>query len=186
MKNKAFFWIIILSLIVGFFLRPLILPCDETIIHTDTVFVDAFYRDTIYQDVPVPIYITRIDTVIKPQIMTRYKVVYSKVDTNAILADWGLVRTYSDTLIDNSEVFIHLSEKVAKNALFDRKLVYETRCRDVIITNKVYRNGFYYGGSVSLRLDISLNLGYQMNKNIFIVGLEPVDKDISFGFLRKF
>ena len=167
MAVKTNILICLICIVIGFILYPVIRPCKENeIIHTDTLYVERVTRDTVYQDIPVPVTITevRYDTTFIP----------ADVDTAAILADYYSVREYSDTLLDNSDIYVHLSEKVSRNALFDRVLVYESRCRDQIITNTISPAGWYYTGGLGASKDsfvLSGQILYLNDKNV-LKGLE--------------
>ena len=124
----------------------------------------------------------RHDTVLVPT--TIYQLQKVPADTAMIIAEWNKVREYSDTLVDNSDVYIHLSEKVAYNALFDRKTIYEVRCQDKIINN--YPNRFYWGaaGSYTDRFDVYLSFAYQRERYLYFGGLN--NRAFLFSVMRSF
>lgn len=169
MKAKYIVLISALSIIIGALLYRGVFPCKEnTIIETDTVYVHTVSYDTIIQPKPVPYKVTEV------QIINDTTYLYHAVDTAAILADYYSTRYYADTLKDDNEGFVYLTESVSQNTLFDRMLYFESRCTDKIITNTISNTGFYAVGGIGgnkTGLNLSMGILYQ-NKKQRLYGAE--------------
>jgi len=146
MKTSNLIFIVLVAVIAGFILRTIVIPCNPAIPGSDTTHIERTVYDTIFQDVPVPVKIVRIDTIIKP--VTVYKLQKQAIDTAFIIAEWNKLRIYDDVLKDDSTGYIRLAEKVSYNKIHDRTLYFESRCRDRVITNTIHPTGFYMIGSV--------------------------------------
>lgn len=125
-------------------MHPVIWPCRENIIQSDTVYIDRVSYDTIIQKEPVPVEI--IKYIEKP--VTVYEPIIIPVDTSLIIAEYFSVKYYDDILKDDSTGYIRLKEKVYQSKILDRELFFESRCQDKIITNYISPSGFYYYGSL--------------------------------------
>ena len=147
MKTGTLIIIVLLALGLGFILYPIIRPCKEnTIISTDTVYVYHTIRDTIY---PAPVTIIKRDTVYPVSTnLGDFIEQGTELSTDFDISSFLVVNSYDDILKDDPEGFIRLREKTQNNIIFDRELIFESRCRDKIITNTVVSTGFYTYGSV--------------------------------------
>ena len=141
MKTKHIIFICVLCTIIGAIGYRSLFKCTENeIIRTDTVYVSTVSFDTIIQIKPIPTYITQVS------IDTAY--LYHDVDTAFILKDYFATRYYDDTLKNDSEGYVRLTESVSHNAIFDRMLYFESRCTDKIITNTISPRGLYLVGGL--------------------------------------
>ena len=158
----------LICIVIGFILYPVIRPCKENeIIHTDTLYVERVTRDTVY---PAPVTIVQTETVTETFIDT----VLMSVDTLSIIAEYLTTKYYDDVLKDDSTAYIRLKEQVHRNSITDRELIFETRCRDQIITNTISPSGWYYTGGIGASresLVLSGQILYLNDKNV-LKGLE--------------
>ena len=166
MKTKHIIFICILCTIIGAIGYRSLFKCTENeIIRTDTVYVSTVSFDTIIQIKPMPTYIT--------QVQYSIDTLYHDVDTAFILRDYFATRFYDDTLKDDSEGYVRITESVTQNTLFDRMLYFESRCTDMVVTNTISNTGFYALGGLgwSQRAPIvSVGVMYQ-NKRQRLYGL---------------
>ena len=155
MKGKHIVLLCLLCSVIGAFLYRTAFPCKEnTIITTDTIYVNNVSYDTIIQEKPVPVTITEV------QIINDTAYLYYPVDTAHILADYHSTRKNDDVLKDDSTGYVHLTESVSQNAIFDRTLYFESRGKDKIVTNTLQNDGFYLmGGLGSSGKNIALSGG---------------------------
>lgn len=185
MKARTVVYIAIVAVIAGYILRTVTHSCDPPIMDTDTIYVQRTVKDEITQVHPAPVKIELANPSEKV-FTTVYDPIPIPADTNAILADWNKIRAYDTIPFNDESLFLRVEQRVFRNRILDQTFSREVRGTDKIITNTVFRNGFYYGGSLSLRLNFELNLAYQRDQSIYIIGADPFNKDLSLSYLRAF
>ena len=159
-----------MALVGGFILHPIILPCSDPIMDTDTIYVHSVSYDTIIQEKPVPVDVIKY----VPEYTTIYQPVTVPVDTTAIIREYFSVRYYDDILKDDSTGYLRLKEKVYQSEIIDREVFFQSRCTDKIITNTIYPSGLYFEGSLSLSKQLfipSVGVTYLgKNKALYRIG----------------
>jgi hypothetical protein len=97
--------------------------------------VTAIVRDTVRGD-SVP-YVVRVPLPVVRYVQLAPDTVRIDVDTAAILADYFATRYYRDTIVNDSEALIAISEEVSQNSLVERSLTFQNRRATSITTTIV-------------------------------------------------
>ena len=105
-------------------------PCDPcTLQHCDTTIGDTIvYQDTTY--IPVPYFIDTGST----------KYIYMPVDTSAIIADYLTKKYYSDTLVNDSNLFVAIYDVMQYNSIISRQPVIRFFPTIITKTNTVVKD----------------------------------------------
>jgi hypothetical protein len=90
--------------------------------------------------------------------------VQQKVDTAEILRDYLSKVYYSDTLVNDSNVFLVVNDIVFMNRIHDRTIEYNKRF--IFVEPEIDRGGFVVGVGGTLR-GIDASLGYRMNNSTY-------------------
>jgi hypothetical protein len=97
--------------------------------------VTAITRDTVKGD-SVP-YVVRVPVPVVRYVQLAPDTVFLGVDTAAILADYFTTRYYRDTIINDSEALVALSEEVCRNSIIERSVTFQNRRATSITTTIV-------------------------------------------------
>lgn len=170
MKNKHYFLfgaVIVASLFIGglvgkqFSKVKTITLYDTTIIHT----VDTVLHEVILPaPIPDTFYVQEIfyDTLDNTPI---------SLDTLEIINDYFLTREYSDTLLNNDKVMVHLSEKIRFNKVNSRILNYKFKYTPELIVKEKKNIRLYIGGEIGANVnglsEVSLGFGIKDKKDRF-------------------
>lgn len=148
---------------------PVHVPLKKTVY--DTIYNNVLYRDTFTKFI----------------YKTKYVPIPLNVDTQKILKDYYSNRNYDDTLKNDTDAFIRITENISQNKIKDRKLFFINRRPTAIIKttriisnkNKIYA-GFYvnYVNSVP---DGGLSLSFSSPKKLYEVSYSPFSKTFTAG-----
>ena len=136
-------------------------PQEPIVIHTTNTVYDS---TTIIKVLPAP----------EPQII--YKEVPIDVDTAAILREHYFIRIYNRTLVDDTNLFISLTDTVWQNKLFSGGIEYKIRRPvEIINTTTVFplpppRNEFYLGTTIGGSQDmfrLSIDATLLTKRNVY-------------------
>ena len=167
------------------FLRECSTPCP-----------DITENDTVVK------YIDRVDTIILNKTTYIPKIVYQKVDsivwvhyqvdTLQILEDYFLVNYYQDTIMNDTNGLIYISDSVTRNRIVSRfpsiKL-YPHFITETITTKEPLKNKVFIGlgvGRSAAEFGVSGNIGLMTKKdNLYTVSYDMINKDIYLSLYWK-
>jgi hypothetical protein len=188
MKNLT---IIILSLLLGGVIGWLIKPCKsngpDVIVKKEVIYQDTGTHTVTIKPIPYKVIdpLTKYDSA---KIAKGYIDLTSIViDTAEDIKDHYTTRIYDTTLVNDSDMYIHLKWAVFMNkTLYIRPVWKNKRATNVInnITNPVKRNSIDLGTTLSLD-NVYLDAMYHRDKNGFKISYSPIDKAILVGYSRK-
>jgi hypothetical protein len=147
----------------------------ETTRKVDTIYIASkdSEHDITPEETKPPVYVTNNYT---------YEASKGNIDTGAILRDYFAKRGYMDT-IRNDSIDIILHEEVYKNKLKRSKVAYKWKAPERLIretiTNRIYPNSLFIGGSIGYMNKIP-TLGiygtYETKKAGFGIMIDPFQK----------
>lgn len=176
-------YVVIITLLVVIITLMLFQRCEKQPIITQTTHFDTLYFPShdVWHSFPV------IQP--KPYCVDSFIMVPAIIDTNAVIADYFIRRSYADT-IRNDSVLIFIAEQCTKNEIINRKISYKwiAKTMEVIETKQVlppdqigaliepYANATHAG--------LFLKGIYKRNNNVFTGGYDIINKGFSIGYGR--
>ena len=149
--------------------------------------------------------VTKIDTIIKNTITTKYKkgddipfVVLDTIykidqvhDTAYIVNDYNKVKVYSDTLRINTDNSVYIKDTISQNRILGRSYTANLSEKTITITHDIYhkpKNELFIGLLGDLRrfdnkIGIGVGLNYKKQNESYI--LNYTTNQISFGMYKK-
>jgi hypothetical protein len=146
--------------------NPQIITNTTTVTKTDTV----YKKDTIVSIEYKPKYITIVDTAWKEK----------DVDTLAILQAYFDKNVYNDTLVNDSALFVEVTDTITQNEIYSRKFSiirnYPIINNHTVVTNTIEKNelfmgayvGKIYGVQIQYNFKKHLVGGYYGNEGFFV------------------
>ena len=149
--------------------------------------------------------VTKIDTIIKNTITTKYKkgndipfVVLDTLyhidevhDTTYIVNDYNKIKVYSDTLRINTDNSVYIKDTISQNRILGRSYTANLSEKTITITHDIYhkpKNELFIGLLGDLRrfdnkIGIGVGLNYKKQNESYI--LNYTTNQISFGMYKK-
>ena len=149
--------------------------------------------------------ITKIDTIIKNTITTKYKkgndipfIVLDTIyqidqvhDTAYIVNDYNKIKVYTDTLRINTDNSVYIKDTISQNRILGRSYLANLSEKTITITNDIYhkpKNELFIGLLGDLRrfdnkIGIGVGLNYKKQNESYIFNYTT--NQISFGMYKK-
>jgi hypothetical protein len=149
--------------------------------------------------------ITKIDTIIKNTITTKYKkgddisfVVLDTIykidqihDTAYIVNDYNKVKVYSDTLRINTDNSVYIKDTITQNRILGRSYIANLSEKTITITNDIYhkpKNELSIGLLGDIRrfdnkIGVGVGLNYKKQNEVYILNFTT--NQISLGLYKK-
>ena len=161
------------------FLRECSSPRVVTNHTTDTV----IYRDSIYIPKLDTLYFT--DTIYKDSVISRI-IEREKIDTVYIIREHFTYSTYKDTILNDSNGLIVISDTLYRNKIksrYNQIKLYPQRFKPTL-RNKLFL-GFGVGGWID-RFSLQGSVGLLTKRdNLYTISYDPINKDVSLGMYWK-
>ena len=166
-KISSIVFIYLIGAISGFLGCYLLISPEPVLIEQEPIVIE--YEKPVPYEVVKPVYVD------KWHILTQYDTI-TKVDTVYIIQDYFTAKNYADTLYDEKDAFIFLSETVYRNEIRDRKLLFQNKRPDV--------NFWAVGGDLSTQ-SISAGVMRRQGQNVFKLNVGYQNKPyIGAGYYR--
>jgi hypothetical protein len=149
--------------------------------------------------------ITKIDTIIKHDIIKKYKkgndipfVVLDTIyqidevhDTTYIVNDYNTIKAYSDTLQINADNSVYIQDTITQNRIIGRSYVANLSEKTITITNDIYhkpKNELFIGLIGDIRrfdnkIGAGVGLNYKKQKEAYTISFTT--NQISLGLYKK-
>jgi hypothetical protein len=149
--KKYITWFIIIVLVILLLLqRECGTPCKDNYIHDTIVSYDTLPGDS----VPYSVIIHKP----KPYAVYYHDTILSVVDTLAILQDYYAVRSYSDTVSNDSTIKVIINDIITENSIKNREVLFQSLRGNIIQTITInntpnLKNKLYVGCSLGGKAD---------------------------------